>query len=314
MKNLLLIGLIPVLLFGFASCEDDETDEVVIEKIEFKTTKEKLSYALGVESAVGLFKEDSKFEALDKELLTKGFNSNLSSSAAADCEATIQKLLGPQGQDFDTTYLKEGSTCIGRMSGYYFYMQMDQMKQLSEIDLEMVKKGFMQGVYEQDTTNLSILDRAAVIKDFSEKLQANFESEIKTKDDIFWADVLSKPGVEQVGTTGVYLETIKKGTGAKPEPNGDFEAHYILTNALGDTLESSIASGAPLKMNLGGVIQGWQIGFPAMNKGGKYRLFVPYERAYKGGNPQAPQGALCFYVELINCGPAGSIAPPRQQY
>jgi FKBP-type peptidyl-prolyl cis-trans isomerase len=313
MKNLLLIGLVPAMLLGFASCGDDKA-EVVVEKIEFKNTKEKLSYALGVESAVGLFKEDSKFETLDKELLVEGFESNVSNSPADDCQATIQKFLGPQGQDFDTTYLKEGSTCIGRMSAYYFYMQMDQMGQLSDIDLDMVKKGFKQGVYEQDTTNLSVLDRDQVIKEFGEKLQGNFEADIKAKDDIFWADVLTKSGVEQIGQTGVYLETIKKGSGGKPDVSSDFEANYILTNALGDTLESSYVNGSTLKMNLSGVIRGWQIGFPAMNKGGQYRLFVPYEQAYKGANPQAPQGALCFYVDLINYGPAGSIAAPRQQY
>ena len=314
MKNLLLIGLIPTLIFGFVSCGDDEAKDVV-EIIEFKNTKEKLSYALGVESAVGLFKEDSKFEALDRDLLVEGFDSNVSSSSADDCQATISKLLGPQGQDFDTTYLKEGSKCIGRMSGYYFYMQMDQMKQLPDLDLEMVKKGFRQGVYGQDTTNLTVLDRAQVLKEFGEKLQGNFEADVKAKDDLFWADVMTKPNVEQVGQTGVYLETIKRGSGGSPDAMSDFEANYILTGALGDTLESSFTNGASLKMNLSNVIQGWQIGFPAMKKGGKYRLFVPWEKAYKnGGNPQAPQGALCFYVEFINYGPAGSIAAPRPQY
>jgi FKBP-type peptidyl-prolyl cis-trans isomerase FkpA/FKBP-type peptidyl-prolyl cis-trans isomerase FklB len=162
---------------------------------------------------------------------------------------------------------------------------------------------------------LSVLDRAQVIKDFSAKLQGDFEAEIKTKDDIFWADVLSKPGVEQIGTTGVYLETIKRGSGGKPDVTSDFEANYILTNALGDTLESSYERGQTLKMNLGQVIKGWQIGFPAMKKGGKYRLFVPFEHAYKGMSPQSPQGALCFFIEFMDYGPAGSIAPTqRPQY
>lgn len=313
MKNLLLIGLIPAILLGFTSCGGDDS-EVVVEKIEFKNTKEKLSYALGVESAVGIFKEDSKFEALDKALLVEGFESNLTNTPASECEATVQKLLGPQGMDFDTTYLKDGSKCIGRMSGFFFYMQMDQMGQLSDLDMDMVKKGFKQGVYEQDTVNLSIIDRTQVLKEFGEKLQNKFLAEVEEKDNIFWKDVLSRPGVEQVGETGVYLETIKAGTGGSPDVSSDFEANYILTNALGDTLESSYVTGAPLKMNLGSVIKGWQIGFPAMKKGGKYRLFVPYEHAYKGGNPQAPQGALCFFVEFIDYGPAGTIAPPRPQY
>lgn len=312
MKNLLLIGLIPVLLFGFTSCGDDES-EMVAEVIDFKNNKEKLSYAFGVESAVGLFK-DGKFDALDKTQLIEGFDSNLSATPPTDCEATMQKFLGPQGQDFDTTYLKEGSKCIGRFMAFEFYSQMTQLNELNEIDLAMVKKGFFQGVYEQDTVNLSVVDRTQIITEFGKKLENKFYAEIDAKDKIFWADVMTKPGVEQIGQTGIYLETIKKGSGGKPDATMDFEANYILTNALGDTLESSYVAGAPLKMNLSGVIAGWREGFPAMNKGGKYRLYVPYEKAYKGGNPQAPQGALCFFVELINFGPAGTLAPQSQQY
>lgn len=310
MKNLLLIGLIPAMLFGFTACGGDEEGEVVVEKIEFKNADEKLSYAFGVENATGLLKE-SRFDALDKEMLIEGFESNLSSTPPTDCEATLQKFLGPQGMDFDTTYLKEGSKCIGRFVSFEFYGQMTQVGKVSELDLDMVKKGFAQGMYEQDTVNMTAVERTKIITDFGKKLEENFMAEIKEKDDIFWADVLSKPGVEQVGETGVYLETIKRGSGGSPTPSSDFEANYILTNALGDTLESSYVAGSPLKMNLSGVIAGWQIGFPAMKKGGKYRLFVPYEKAYKGGNPQAPQGALCFFVELIDFGPAGSIAQPR---
>jgi FKBP-type peptidyl-prolyl cis-trans isomerase len=312
MKNLLLIGLIPAMLFGFTACGDDE-NEVVVEEIEFKNANEKLSYAFGVENAAGLLKE-TRFDALDKEMLIEGFDSNLSATPPSECDATLQKFLGPQGMDFDTTYLADGSKCIGRMISFQFHTQMSQIGKVSELDLDMVKKGFAQGMYEQDTVNMSVIERTQIITDFGKELEGNFVAEIEEKDNIFWQDVLSKPNVEQVGETGVYLETIKRGTGGSPDVTSDFEANYILTNALGDTLESSYVSGAPLKMNLSGVIAGWQIGFPAMKKGGKYRLFVPWEKAYKGGRPEAPQGALCFFVEFIDYGPAGSIAPPRPQY
>lgn len=312
MKNLLKLGMLPVLMIALFACGDGEK-EMVAEKIDFKNTKEKVSFAIGVESAVGLFKEDAKFEDLDKAMLVEGFNSNVSSSPVTDCEETLRKFLGEQGMDFDTTYLKEGSRCIGRMSGFYFHMQMEQMGMLGEIDLEMVKKGFFQGVYEQDTVNMSADERTKVLKEFGEKIQNKFLTEIAEKDQIFWRDVLSRPGVTQIGETGVYMETIKAGTGGQPDMASDVEAHYILTNAIGDTLESSIARGEPLKMNLSQVIPGWREGFTGLKKGGKYRLFIPYEKAYKGGNPQAPQGALCFYIEFINFGPAGSIVKPQPQ-
>jgi len=307
MKNLLFIGLIPAMLLGFTSCGGDEENEVVIEEIEFKNAQEKLSYAFGVENASGLLGE-SKFDALNKDLVIEGFEANLNETPPSECDATLMKFLGPQGMDFDTTYLDDGSKCIGRMIAFQFYSQMMQIGKLSDIDMELVKKGFSQGMYEQDTVNLSVVERTQIMTDFGKELEKEFMAEIEEKDEVFWADVMSKPGVEQVGETGVYLETIKRGSGGSPNTSSDFEAHYILTNALGDTLESSYDRGMPLKRNLAGVIQGWQIGFPAMKKGGKYRLFVPWEKAYKGSNPQAPQGALCFFVELIDYGPAGTIA------
>ena len=283
------------------------------ERVNLTSKKDSLSFALGVESAAGLFKEDSKFEAMDKVLLVKGFQSSLSNSSVDDCHSTIENFLGPQGQDFHKTYLIEGSTCIGRMCGFYFYAQMDQMGQLPNIDLAIVKRGFKQGVFHEDYKNLSAKVRAQIIKEFGEKLQAEFDSEVEAKDKIFWEEVLSKPGVEQIGETGIYFETIEKGTGGKPTMDSDFEAHYILTNAEGDTLESSYANDQSLKMNLSQVIEGWRKGFPALNKGGKYRLFVPWEKAYKNGNAQAPQGALCFFVEFIDFGPEGSLTKARNR-
>ena len=306
MKHLMKLGMIPLVMLALFACGDAE-EEMVAEVINFKNTKEKVSFAIGVENAIGLFKEDPKFEDLDKAMLIEGFNSNLSDASVDDCEQTLSKFLGEQGQDFDTTYLKEGSRCIGRMSGYIFHMQMQQMGMLSEIDLEMVKKGFFQGVYEQDTVNMSADERTKVLKEFGEKIQAKFMMEIAEKDQVFWRDALSRPGIKQVGQTGVYIETIKAGSGAQPDATSDVEAHYILTNALGDTLQSSYQAGQPIQINLSGVVQGWRDGFPAMKKGGKYRLYIPYEKAYKGGDPNAPQGALCFFIELVNCGPAGSI-------
>ena len=69
--------------------------------------------------------------------------------------------------------------------------------------------------------------------------------------------------------SGVYLETIKEGTGTSPGAMDDVEAHYILTTALGDTMESSYTAGQPIKINLtygmgGGIIKGWTIGFQTL--------------------------------------------------
>ncbi|MFK7785340.1 MAG: FKBP-type peptidyl-prolyl cis-trans isomerase [Crocinitomicaceae bacterium] len=119
--------------------------------------------------------------------------------------------------------------------------------------------------------------------------------------------VLQNPTLQQVGETGIYIETIEQGTGGKPTSESDIEAHYILTNATGDTLENSYENGSSLKINLTQVIAGWREGFPALEKGGKYHLFVPWEKAYKNGRPGSPQGALCFYIEFIDFGAKGTL-------
>jgi FKBP-type peptidyl-prolyl cis-trans isomerase len=59
---------------------------------------------------------------------------------------------------------------------------------------------------------------------------------------------------------------------------------------------------------LNGVIQGWKQSFPSLKKGGKYRLYVPAELAYGD-----QKGALCFYIEFINFGKAGTLVKPQPQ-
>lgn len=304
---------------SFASCGDDVVEDEV-EKIDFKDSKEKLSYAFGVDNAVRLFGGDPKFEALDRDLLKKGFDSNLSAEQPTECDLILQQFLGQGGYDFDTTYLKQGSECIGRITATMFFMQMTQLETIDDFDLEMVKKGFAHGLIDMDTVNMSVIERTQVMEDFGKSVQAKQQLKKQAKDNAnitgapaFWEKVKAMPGVKQVGTTGVYVETITAGTGGSPTEASDVEAHYILTyGAVGDTLEASYNQGVPIRVNLAGVIPGWREGFTALKKGGKYRIYIPYAKAYMGMQG-GPQGPLCFYIELLNFGPAGSIAPPQQQ-
>lgn len=302
--------MIPLALL--AACGDSEKESEV-EKITFENTKDKLSYAFGVENARSIFQGNSKFESLDKELLIKGFDANLSDAEPAECQITLQRFLGMNGQDFDTTYLKDGSECIGRMTGYIFYTQLNQMQSMDEINLDLVKKGFSHGLYDRDTVNMTALERTEAIETFYKTLQEKAMAEKQKQDaanieagPAFWEKVKGTAGVKQIGSTGIYMETIENGSGGSPDQQSDVVAHYTLTNALGDTIESSLSVGQPLRMNLQGLIAGWKESFPSMKKGGKYRIFVPSEKAYNAG-------PLCFYIELLDFGPAGTMAPPPQQ-
>ncbi len=317
-KNLLFLFLPAIILFTVVSCGDGE-EEDTIEVVEFETSKDKLSYALGVDNAKRVFSGDPKFEALDREMLKKGFDASLSLDVSNECQLTLQQFLGPQGYDFDTTYLESGSECIGKIIAGTFYAQISDAEALGDINLDMVRKGFEHGLSNIDTASLSVIDRTAVLDDFGKSIQQKGQNKQQAIDnsniagaDAFWTRVKEIPGIKQVGTTGVYYETIEQGSGGKPSETSDVEAHYILTyGAIGDTLESSYNAPGPIKINLGSVIPGWRTGFTALRKGGKYRLFIPHAQAYLGSG--GPQGPLVFYIEFINFGAAGTIAPPPQQ-
>ena len=63
--------------FGLFACSSDQKTEE--EKIEFKTSKERLSYVLGAMNARTIIgTQDANIARLDMEEIATGFNSNLS--------------------------------------------------------------------------------------------------------------------------------------------------------------------------------------------------------------------------------------------
>jgi FKBP-type peptidyl-prolyl cis-trans isomerase FklB len=90
----------------------------------------------------------------------------------------------------------------------------------------------------------------------------------------------------------------------------DVKVHYILTSALGDTMESSrmpnqLGKVEPLPVSVGGgIIQGWSFALQNMKKGGVYKVFIPWQMAY--GEEQGRQ-SLCFDMEIMEVGKSGAF-------
>ena len=95
------------------------------------------------------------------------------------------------------------------------------------------------------------------------------------------------------------------------------KAHYVLMNSRGEQLENSYMAsmqGRPAPaFSLNGVIQGWQEGVPEMKKGGKYRLYVPYNLAYgeTGNQGIPPYETLTFEMEILEVGEPGTLLKPN---
>ena len=101
-------------------------------------------------------------------------------------------------------------------------------------------------------------------------------------------------------SSGVYYQIKSPGSGNVTYTGATtIEAKYT-GRILGSS--STFDSGTH-KFQLGGVIAGWQIGIPLIQKGGKIRLIIPsgYGYGYSGSGAEIPSNSILdFEIELID--------------
>ncbi len=295
-------------LFLLAACGSKE--KTVDEKpVELKTSKDKLSYALGSMSAQSLVgSKDENLKKLDMQAIIDGFRMNLKDDEPKDCQETIQKLFGPDFRDFDTMYRKTGSECIGRLQAYSLYSNLKRTASLDEFDMDMITAGFRYAMMEKDTL-MTEKERTEIVQ--------NFIMGINVKNgDKMMVDAKNIAGA-QVFDNGIVMVTLEEGKGGSPSPTDDVKVEYILKSANGDVIQSSYdmkaQSGNPDPMALsldGGVIKAWSFALPKMKKGGKYQIYVPYDMAY---GEQGGKESLNFVIELVDFAPKGKFVTPQPQ-
>jgi peptidylprolyl isomerase len=125
----------------------------------------------------------------------------------------------------------------------------------------------------------------------------------KAAGDAFLAKNKQKKGVVTTAS-GLQYEVLKEGSGAKPTAENTVKVHYTGFSIDGKKFESSLDQGKPIEFPLNQVIKGWTEGLQLMNKGSKYKFYIPTELAY-GQNPQPggpilPGSTLIFEVELLD--------------
>jgi FKBP-type peptidyl-prolyl cis-trans isomerase len=303
MKHL-FFGTLFLFLINACGTEDQQA-----KPLKFKNSKDELSYVLGAINAKTIVSSgETSFANLDKDELIKGFNENLNATPAEDCLPVLQKLFGPTYQDFNKKYVKEGSRCMGKMTGHAFYSDIKKLGGLPLVNLAMVKKGYADGLFLRDTV-MKEAQMRQIMQDFM--LSLNEKAGMKMLD-----KAKKTPGAT-VFDNGIILFILKEGKGAYPNPTDDVKVHYVLMSALGDTVQNSYKmknqegkiEPVPLQLD-GGVIPGWSYALPKMKKGGKYKIYIPWELAYdiEGGKE-----SLCFDIELIDSAPAGTFVKPQMR-
>lgn len=150
---------------------------------------------------------------------------------------------------------------------------------------------------------------------FMQAKQAEYTAKQKTKSDAlsakFFDGLKGKPGVVAL-PSGLYYEIVTPGTGDFPKATDVVKVHYTGTLVDGTVFDSSVQRGEPVEFPLNGVIPGWTEGVQKIAKGGKIKLYVPFQLAYgeEGRPPTIPPAAtLLFEVELLDIKAPPAAAP-----
>jgi len=109
-----------------------------------------------------------------------------------------------------------------------------------------------------------------------------------------------KPGVTTT-PSGLQYEVITQGTGPKPTLQDTVVCNYRGTFLNGAEFDNSYSRGAPAEFLLTRVIKGWTEVLQLMPVGSKYKVYVPYQLGYGGGDYQEIPGGsmLIFEIELL---------------
>ncbi|WP_341711111.1 FKBP-type peptidyl-prolyl cis-trans isomerase [Erythrobacter sp.] len=112
---------------------------------------------------------------------------------------------------------------------------------------------------------------------------------------------------------GLSVVTITEGTGASPKIGDVVFVNYVGKLADGTEFDRSqplpippglLPEGNPLLLEEGAIIDGFLTGILEMQKGGKYTLTIPADKAYGAspppGSPIPPNADLVFEVEVVD--------------
>jgi len=100
-------------------------------------------------------------------------------------------------------------------------------------------------------------------------------------------------------SSGILYQIITQGSGMTPTVNNTVSTVYTGKLLNGTTFD---ATANPISFSLGGVIEGWKIGIPLIQKGGRILMVIPSALAYSctGSGSIPPNSPLFFDVTLTD--------------
>ncbi len=174
----------------------------------------------------------------------------------------------------------------------------NQPPKYSDAQLEAARSLIEAARHEERDRQIGLLE------ELTELQRANAEQEVQ-----FFKDLDARKDVRK-DPSGVYFRITRKGDGTYPSTSDTISVHYAGTFIDGTQFDSSYDRGEPAEFHLGGLIEGWQIGIPKIQVGGKGTLYIPSSLGYgEQGRCQDPNDAeqcpippastLIFDIEVL---------------
>tara|TARA_B100000315_G_C14594683_1_gene598103 strand:- start:2711 stop:3346 length:636 start_codon:yes stop_codon:yes gene_type:complete len=192
---------------------------------------------------------------------------------------------------------------LGYFFGYHFGNLLKQQGSV-DIDMEELRRGIQDSVtgkasalgpQEQQSLMAVIRTRQAAVK-------VDKEQAIMQAARAYLAENAKKEGVITT-LSGLQYEVLSSGSGESPNATDEVQVHYRGQLVDGKEFDSSYKRNAPVEFRLNQVIPGWTEGLQLMNKGARYKFYIPPDLGYgAGGVPQAgipPNAVLVFDVQLL---------------
>lgn len=206
---------------------------------------------------------------------------------------------------------KEGKDDDSWRVGYSLGFKLGERIQKEMADLNT--DGFIAGfrdAYAQKEGKLTAEEMDTTIRAYQEQRVAQMREEARLKGEqgkaasaAFLAENAKKPGVTTL-PSGLQYEVLAAGEGPSPKATDIVRARYHGTLIDGTVFDSTRERGdEPAEFPLNRVIPGWTEGLQLMNKGAKFKLYIPSELAYGergAGQKVGPNQALVFEVELVD--------------
>ncbi len=176
-----------------------------------------------------------------------------------------------------------------------------------DLDTTIFTKGFTDGM-TSDTHLLNEQELMVVLSHFKKQTiekQMKKTKEVAEGNKRAGADFLENNKKEDgvvILESGLQYKIIEEGSGEKPKETDTVIVHYSGKLINGQEFDSSYATGKPATIPVNGLISGWSEALQRMNKGAKWKIFIPSHLGYGdiGAGNVPPGSTIIFDIELID--------------